>query len=182
MQKISASILIVLYIVVVITTAYFCAMIFTHPKKYEQEINQVCISFDIPQPLFYALVNTESGFNPKAKSNAGAIGLTQLLPTTAEYICIKNNLDYANYDLYSAYDNLYIGAMYLRYLFNRFENRYSALCAYNAGETVVRAWLNDEQYSYDKVCLYNIPYAETRNYINKIQRDEKVYKSLYGIT
>ena len=56
--------------------------------------------------------------------------------------------------------------MYLDYLFNRFENNYTAICAYNAGETVVRSWLKDSRFSYDKISLYNIPYNETNNYIN----------------
>ena len=71
--------------------------------------------------------------------------------------------------------------MYLRYLFDKFDNTYTAICAYNAGETVVRAWLNDERYSYDKICLYNIPYSETRSYIEKIKANEKTYKSFYKI-
>ena len=80
MQKIGGSILLVLYIGLILTTLYFCGVIFTHPKKYEPQINQICATFDIPKPLFYALINTESGFNPNSKSSAGAIGLTQVLP------------------------------------------------------------------------------------------------------
>ena len=160
---------------------FYCGVVFTHPKKYENLIDEICAEFNINQSTFYALINTESSFNPQAKSSAGAIGLTQVLPSTAEYICIKNNLDYSQFDLYNTHDNLYIGAMYLRYLFNRFDNTYTALCAYNAGETIVRSWLKDQRYSYDSICLYNIPYKETSNYINKIKNSEKIYIKFYKI-
>lgn len=181
MQKIGASLLIVLHIVIIIITGYFCSIVLMYPKKYENNIAYVCNEFEIPKPLFYALINTESSFKHDAKSSAGAIGLTQILPSTAEYICVKNNLDYSNFDLYNPYDNLYIGAMYLRYLFNRFDNSYTALAAYNAGETVVRSWLQDERYSYDQICLYNIPYKETNNYIKKIKNNEKIYSTFYKL-
>ena len=152
-----------------------------YPKKYEVEITRVCSEFDIPQHTMYALVNTESSFNPQAKSHAGAIGLTQILPSTAEYICVKNNIEYSNFDLYNPRDNLYLGAMYLRYLFDRFDSTYTALAAYNAGETVVNSWLEDTRYSYDKIDLYNIPYNETKNYINKIKNSEKIYINFYKL-
>lgn len=181
MQKVSATILIGLYIVIVGFTISFCYTSIKYPKQYELEISSVCQQFDIPEYTMYALVNTESSFNRNAKSKAGAIGLTQILPSTAQYICIKNNLDFATFDLYNPSDNLYIGAMYLKYLLNKFDSRYSALAAYNAGETVVRSWLNNPNYSYDKKDLYNIPYKETNNYITKIKNSEKIYINFYKI-
>lgn len=179
MQKISACLLSVLYIAIIMIAAYFCLTTIKYPKKYSVQIQNACTEFEIPQSTFYALINTESGFNPNAKSSAGAIGLTQVLPSTAEYICVKNNIDYSSFDLYNPNDNIYIGAMYLRYLFDKFNNRYTALAAYNAGETVVRNWLKDARYSYDHISLYNIPYKETNNYINKIKNNEKIYINFY---
>lgn len=181
MQKIGASILLVLYVMILIMVAYNCGMVFAYPKKYDYIVQSVCKQFDIDESTFYALINVESSFNSNAKSHAGAIGLTQLLPSTAEYICVKNNVDYASIDLYDPKDNLYVGAMYLRYLIDKFDTTYTALCAYNAGETVVRAWLKDTRYSYDQISLYNIPYKETQNYIKKIKNNEKIYKDFYNI-
>lgn len=181
MQKISASILIVAYIVLIVVSISFCNISINYPKKYENEISAVCTEFDIPKYTMYALVNTESSFKPDAVSHAGAVGLTQILPSTAEYICVKNNLDYSTFDLFNPKDNLYLGAMYLRYLLNRFDSTYTAIAAYNAGETVVRSWLKDNRYSYDQIDLYNIPYKETRNYIKKIKNNEKTYIDFYHI-
>lgn len=181
MQKICASILIVGYVVLLIEAIYFCSISVMYPKKYETEIANVCTEFNIPKHTMYALVKTESNFNPQAVSRAGAIGLTQVLPSTAEYICVKNNLDYSNFNLYNPSDNLYIGAMYLRYLLDKFDMTYTALAAYNAGETIVRTWLKDTRYSYDQISLYNIPYNETNNYINKIKNNEKIYINFYNL-
>ncbi|MFQ6724411.1 MAG: lytic transglycosylase domain-containing protein [Clostridia bacterium] len=181
MQKVSAWILVIMYVAIVGFAIYFCNISINYPKKYSDEIKYVCSKFDIPLHTFYALVNTESGFNPNAKSRAGAIGLTQILPSTAEYICIKNNLEFSNYDLYNPLDNLYLGAMYLDYLLKKFDSIYSSLAAYNAGETVVRDWLNNPKYSYDKIDLYNIPYSETDNYIKKIKNSEKIYHDFYKL-
>jgi len=181
MQKVSASILISLYVVVLIISTYFCGIAISYPKKYESIIEEVCAEFNISQSIVYSLINTESSFDSNAKSSAGAIGLTQLLPSTAEYICIKNNIDYSTINLYNINDNIYIGTMYLKYLINKFNTIYTALAAYNAGETTVRTWLKDSRYSYDQISLYNIPYKETSNYIKKIKNSEKIYRKFYNI-
>lgn len=181
MQKVYVSIILTGYILIVVVAISLCGITFSYPKKYEIQINKVCAEFEISRPIFYALVNTESGFNPNAKSSAGAIGLTQILPSTAQYICVKNNLDFSKFDLYNPDDNLYLGAMYLRYLINKFDSVYTALSAYNAGETVVRSWLNDSRYSYDKISLYNIPYKETSEYIEKIKNNQKIYIEFYKL-
>ena len=174
-------ILLAIYLTIIIVATYNCYVCFSYPLKYSPQVSNVCSEFNIPQSLLYSLIRTESSFNPNAKSNAGAIGLTQVLPSTAKYICTKNNLDYSSFDLYNPNDNIYIGAMYLNYLFDRFENLYTAICAYNAGETVVRSWLKDSRYSYDQISLYNIPYKETNNYINKIKNSQKIYIEFYNL-
>lgn len=181
MQKVGASILIILYIATVVLAISFCNVVIKYPQKYQTQVEYVCKNFDIPEHTFYALINTESGFNPNAKSPAGAIGLTQILPSTAQYICIKNNMDFSSFDLYNPNDNLYLGAIYLKYLIDKFDNIYTSLASYNAGETVVRNWLKDTRYSKDELTLYNIPYKETNNYIKKIKNSEKIYKRFYKI-
>ena len=181
MQKFFAVFFVLIYTAFIATVINCCAIIFLHPLKYENDIKKVCTKFEISVPLFCSLIDTESGFNPNAKSSAGAVGLTQILPSTAQYICTKNNLDFSNFDLYNPADNLYLGAMYLNYLFNKFDDTYTALAAYNAGETVVRNWLSNKQYSLDKTTLYNIPYNETKNYVIKIKNNQKIYLKLYKI-
>ena len=181
MQKFFAIFFVLIYTTFMGAIITCCAATFLYPLKYENEIKKVCAEFEISTHLFCALINTESGFNSNAKSSAGAIGLTQILPSTAQYICVKNNINFSNYDLYNPSDNLYLGAMYLHYLLNKFDNTYTALAAYNAGETTVRSWLSDKRYSLDKTSLYNIPYNETKSYIKIIKNSEKIYSLFYCI-
>lgn len=151
----------------------------TFPTKYSYQIEYTCEKYNIPISLGYSLINVESSFDKNAVSNAGAIGLTQILPSTANYICSKNGINYSSINLKDANDNIQIGFMYLKYLLEKFSNTYTALCAYNAGETVVNSWLKNPTYSNDKNTLKFIPYKETRNYIKKIKINEKIYIHYY---
>ena len=70
--------------------------------------------------------------------------------------------------------------MYLNYLNKKFKEQSTTLCAYNAGETIVRSWLNNPNYSNDKQNLKLIPFAETKNYIFKINNNLKFYKKVFN--
>ena len=179
MQKFFAVFFVLIYTVFIAIVINCCAIIFLHPLKYENDIKKVCTKFEISVPLFCSLIDTESGFNPNAKSSAGAVGLTQILPSTAQYICTKNNLDFSNFDLYNPADNLYLGAMYLHYLLNKFDDTYTALAAYNAGMGNVEKWLYDSNYSIDGSKIKTTPYEETNRYITKINNNLKIYKFIY---
>ena len=81
-------------------------------------------------------------------------------------------------DLFNPKINIEIGCMYLRYLINKFSIVDTALASYNAGETRVRVWLSDSNYSQDSKTLYNIPYKETKNYVKKVNNNINYYKKL----
>lgn len=181
MQKILGVILIMFYIFALGVTGGMFYVKFNFPIRYNSQVEYFADKYNIPLTTGYALINVESSFNPSAKSNAGAVGLTQILPSTANYICAKNGLNFPNLDLENPTDNINIGFMYLQYLFNKFEDKHTAICAYNAGETTVNSWLKNPEYSTDKITLKNIPYKETKNYIKKIQINEKIYKNYYKI-
>ena len=101
----------------------------------------------VPVNLFYRLIQQESGWKSKARSHKGAIGLAQLMPTTARNLRV-NPHDPA--------ENLEGGARYLRQMYDKFGTWRLALAAYNAGPAAV------EKYSGVP------PYRETRNYVAKI--------------
>ncbi|MCI2393701.1 lytic transglycosylase domain-containing protein [Aliiroseovarius sediminis] len=98
----------------------------------------------IPQDLFLRLVQQESGWNPRALSHAGAIGLAQLMPFTARKLGV-NPRDPAQ--------NLEGGARYLRQQYDRFRSWRLALAAYNAGPEAVQKYSGVP------------PYKETRGYV-----------------
>ena len=103
----------------------------------------------VPVDLFLRLIQQESGWNPKALSHKGAIGLTQLMPETARYLGV---------DPHDVRQNLDGGARYLSQQYKRFRNWRLALAAYNAGP--------------EAVAKYNgvPPYKETQNYVRRILR------------
>lgn len=99
---------------------------------------------DVPVELFLRLVRQESGWNPRAVSSKGAIGLAQLMPQTARLLRV---------DPRDPVQNLQGGARYLRMMYDEFGSWRLALAAYNAGPEAVRAWRGVP------------PFSETRAYV-----------------
>lgn len=101
----------------------------------------------IPVDLFKRLIQQESNWNPRARSNKGAIGLAQLMPLTAKQLGVNP---------YDPKENLEGGARYLSQQYRKFGTWRLALAAYNAGPGAVQKYAGIP------------PYRETRNYVRKI--------------
>lgn len=96
------------------------------PEQYKEMVRRAAEQYRLDPAVFAALVEQESGFKPNAKSSAGAMGLTQLMPGTAGDMGVSNP--------YDPWQNVYGGAKYLRQQLNTYRGDYSkALMAYNAG-------------------------------------------------
>lgn len=152
----------------------------THPIKYKNQIEYYCKIYDLDPHIIASLINVESSYNHNAKSNKNAIGLMQIKIETANYLDEIFNRNYiAETELFNIEINIKYGCEYLRYLLNKFDDIFTSLASYNAGETRVRSWLNNIEYSHDKKTLNNIPYLETKNYVKKIKNNMKFYKKVY---
>jgi len=157
-----------------------CIKRLIYPIEYESYVEEYASLFSVPEPIVYAVIRTESGFDPKAESSAGAMGLMQLMPDTFQWL--SSNLlheDAPTGEITDPEANIKYGTCYLGYLYDRFGSWETALAAYNAGHGRVAGWLEDSRYSDDGKTLKSIPFEETSNYVNKISRTIKQYEELY---
>lgn len=143
--------------------------------KYRDEIEFASESFDMDKSIIYSIINTESHFNKNAVSSKGAVGLMQIMFSTAKEVSGKIGL--SEFDLKNPEDNILIGTAYISELIKRFDNLDVAICAYNAGPSNVSNWLINKDYSDDGKVLKEIPFAETRGYLEKFKLNLKYYKT-----
>lgn len=146
------------------------------PKRYEQFVSKYAQENKIEENLIYAIIRAESSFNENAVSSSGAVGLMQLMPSTAQFICKCLGEDL---DVYSANDNIRMGVWYLGYLGKKFSGQDEQLAAYNAGEGNVRRWLQDASFSSDGIALQKIPFPETEKYVRRVKKFYKYYNFFY---
>jgi soluble lytic murein transglycosylase len=141
----------------------------TLPLQHEDIIRQQAAEKDVPPDLIAAVIYTESRFRDQT-SHAGARGLMQITPSTAQLIEKLSGGQTFNFDDLSDPDiNIRYGTFYLHYLIQKFDdNEIAALAAYNAGETNVAAWGGSS------LSLDDIPFPETRDYVENVleKRDE----------
>lgn len=99
--------------------------------------------YDVPTSLMLGMLRQESGFDPNAVSPTGALGLAQIVPSTAEHIKKKLNID--EYDAFTMKNNIQFGAYYLSKMLDHFEDNYIlALQAYNQGPDTIDKYLKGE--------------------------------------
>ena len=154
----------------------FLAVLFAvFAASFRRPQRKTVLQYSDAPALAFAVMKAESGFSEHAVSKAGAIGLMQLLPSTALYICELNHIEYHAERLTEGKYNVMLGCIYLNYLASRFFDVTTVLAAYNAGEGVVSTWLKNTQYSDDGVHLKSIPYPETKRYVKKVLNYQKIY-------
>ncbi len=151
-----------------------------YPVKYQEHVEKSAEEYVLDKYLVYAVIKTESNFDPTAKSHAGAKGMMQLMDTTAEECNIKEGFGYSiPEDLFNAERNIRIGCSYLRKLLDTYGDMELAITAYKAGTGNVRKWLNDESLADGEGGLSEIPYEETEKYVKKVLRTYEIYTKLY---
>ncbi len=147
-----------------------------YPQKYEAEVAAASEKYGVPKHIIFAVIKTESNFDPDVKSSAGACGLMQLLPST--FSEMSGIADAERY-IYDPQINIDAGTKYLAYLYTRYGNWETVYAAYNGGLGNVDEWLADKNYSSDGKTLTNIPYSETRAYVRRVSSAASAYERLY---
>ena len=152
------------------TCAICLAVTLRYPIRYRSIVEREAKLNGLSTEFVMAVINSESSFRVDAVSNKGAIGLMQIMPSTAQFCCYRMNIPYDESNLKSVEYNLKIGCYYLGYLSKRFQSEENVICAYNAGEGTVRKWIEEKR--------SDIPYYETRKYLQRVKRAKTVYKYL----
>jgi soluble lytic murein transglycosylase len=150
-----------------------------YPLKYTDLVEQNASAFGVDKYLLYAIIDTESGFDPHAESNVGARGLMQLMEDTCDWISWRTGEDLTFDDMFNPEDNIRYGTYLVDYLLDEFGNVRAAVAAYHAGSGYVGKWLNDPKYSSDGNTLDEIPINDTAHYVNKIDKAYNEYIDLY---
>jgi membrane-bound lytic murein transglycosylase C len=172
-------------------------------QPYLSRVQEQSLRFKLDPSLVFAVIHTESHFNPKAQSHIPAYGLMQIVPRTAgrdvNRFLFKLDEDMPAEKLYIPNENIEAGAAYLHILFNRYLRKiedpqsrlYCAIAAYNTGSGNVAKTFNVDgsrniskaakiinaltpEQVYAKL-IANLPYEETRNYLKKVERRRPIY-------
>lgn len=150
-----------------------------YPCKYTFEIEKYADEYGVPRALLFAVIHTESGFDPNAVSSAGALGLTQITPETFHWLQTKTGEKLPDTALYEPDVSVRYGALFYSMLLAEFGDTRTAVAAYHAGRGQVNAWLRDTQYSSDGKTLEVIPSRDTNHYVYKVMKAVNVYNNLY---
>lgn len=176
MKKITSVLIIVLLLVFVICE--FLPREVIEPIYYSKEISQKAKEYNIDPFIIAAVARTESSWVSSASSSVGARGLMQVMPDTGLFLAELRGLELDIDELYDPLVSLDYGTYYLKMLYDEFGDWDLVYAAYNAGPGQVRAWLEDEDYSSNGRLTY-IPFEETRNYVDKVNRHLENFKKSY---
>jgi len=142
-----------------------------YPLEYAHIVRQHARNHDLDPALLAAVIYAESRFDPNARSAAGAVGLMQLLPSTARGIAVRTGgTRFVVEDLVDPELNVRYGSWYLDHLLGRYGDSRLALAAYHAGPGNVDRWLREG---------HGIGFPETRSYVDEVGRMKRLYARAY---
>ncbi len=152
-----------------------------YPAPHREVMQDVLKQKELDEALVYGLIRQESRFITNAKSGAGAIGLMQLMPTTARWIAKRLGMrNYRKRLVSQVNTNLMLGTYYLKHVLTLFDNQsLLALAAYNAGPRRAQRWRGLKPLE-GAVYAETIPFNETRDYVKKVMSNSMYYASTFG--
>lgn len=153
-----------------------------YPIHWASAINENSKALNLDPYLIISLIREESYFNPKSVSKSNAIGLMQLMPSTASYIASKYKLSQPTIsNLEDPEQNIELGSNYFKYVKSSLnDNDLMAVAAYNGGPNAVKYWQGKVKYADLDEFVENIPYSETKTYVKKVYRSYWNYLNIYN--
>jgi soluble lytic murein transglycosylase len=148
-----------------------------YPRAFAALITPAASEYGLDEHLYFSLVRQESAFNAGIASSAGAVGLTQLMPDTGEWIA--GQLKAGAADLTEPATSVRFGAYYLSFLKIRLETPPYVLAGYNAGPNIARRWRQRWGGLPADLAVEAFDYAETRDFIKSIFSGRVIYDALY---
>jgi soluble lytic murein transglycosylase len=150
------------------------------PLNHAEVIREQAAKKHINPALIAAVIYAESKFDPRP-STAGAEGLMQILPDTAEYIAhLSGGTRFVASDLATPSINVAYGSYYLRYLLDHYDgDEMLALAAYNAGLANVDSWVAHAGAAGRRLTMDAIPFTETRAYVRRVLDAQRAYRLTY---
>lgn len=148
-----------------------------YPVEHVDVIESASARYGVDPDLVCAVIKCESGWDEGAVSHAGAVGLMQVMPSTAESLNGLGIVDAAAYDPARLSDpevNIEYGCAYLGYLQTHLSSLDEVIAAYNAGIGAVQGWIAD-----GASIPEGIEYAETRAYLDRVRGAYEGYQSSY---
>ncbi|MCH8337117.1 MAG: transglycosylase SLT domain-containing protein, partial [Proteobacteria bacterium] len=155
----------------------FDDLMIRYPLPWREDFAQYSQDANINDSWAYGIARSESLFMRDIRSAAGAIGIMQILPETGKRMAREIRFPYSGLaTLTDSASNIRLGTMYLRKMFDRFdENKVLATAAYNAGPLNVEAWLPGASQLDARIWIENIPYNETRAYVRRVLTADAIF-------
>jgi soluble lytic murein transglycosylase len=150
-----------------------------YPFPYLEYIEKWSQERQLNPLLVIALMRQESRFETTIRSVANAIGLMQVLPSTADWVA--NNIKLKNYALENPNDNINLGTWYLGHTHEQYQNNsLLAVASYNAGPGNVASWLKRFPHTDPDEFVEDIPFPETQGYVKHVFENYWNYMRLYN--
>ena len=148
------------------------------PLAHRESVRENAKNYQIPQELIYAVIRQESSFHDDIVSSAGANGLMQLMPATAQVVAKRASIPYTGQGLlFLPKNNIHIGTAYLQQLAKQYhQHPVLMMAAYNAGPRQVNYWIKNHAPKEVDIWIETLPWRETRNYLKNIIAFYAVYQ------
>ncbi|MBU4556697.1 MAG: lytic transglycosylase domain-containing protein [Actinobacteria bacterium] len=156
--------------------AFWQRLYYPMPVEYRAAVAESSSRHDLNPYVVVAIIDAESAWRPQIVSKAGAVGLMQVLPATAQELSREGFVDerFDPDDLSDPAVNIEFGTAYIRYLVERYHEMETAIAAYNAGIGNVDEWVEP-----GGDIRETIEFPETRHYVLRVMRARDVYERLY---